>query len=59
MLHVLMTEYRYALVRNGHRRIDIDKLCASAQKRLEQERSYPTGKRVSNHAVVRFHAHML
>jgi len=54
-----MTEYRYALVRNGHRRIDIDKLCASAQKRLEQERSYPTGKRVSNHAVVRFHAHML
>lgn len=32
-----------ALIRKGHRRIDIDKLCAKAKGLLDTERQNPTG----------------
>lgn len=33
-----------ALVRKGHRRLDIDKMCTEARERLEIERQDPTGE---------------
>ncbi|KAF2133864.1 hypothetical protein P153DRAFT_100213 [Dothidotthia symphoricarpi CBS 119687] len=38
-----MSEFRLALVRKGHRRIDVDNLYSKAKARLENERQRPTG----------------
>jgi len=43
VLDVLIAEYRLALVRTGHRRLEIDSLVASAKQRLKNERQDPTG----------------
>jgi hypothetical protein len=43
VLEVLIAEYRFALVRTGHRRGDIDGLVFKAKQRLENERQNPTG----------------
>jgi hypothetical protein len=44
VLEVLMAEYRHALVRKAHRRVEIDKLVAKAKQRLDLERDDPTGE---------------
>ncbi|KAF2848427.1 hypothetical protein T440DRAFT_401358, partial [Plenodomus tracheiphilus IPT5] len=41
---VLLQEFRFALIRKGHRRVDIDKLCAKAKQCLDEERKAKTGK---------------
>jgi hypothetical protein len=44
VLEVLLAEYRLALVRRGHRRVEIDNLVREAKHRLYRERQDPTGK---------------
>lgn len=44
VLEVLIAEYRHALIRRAHRRVEIDKMVAKAKQRLDQERDDPTGK---------------
>jgi hypothetical protein len=44
VLDVLLAEYKTVLLRKGHRRVTIDKLCADANYRLDEERRNPTGK---------------
>ncbi|KAH7082566.1 hypothetical protein BKA63DRAFT_404313, partial [Paraphoma chrysanthemicola] len=43
VLDVLIAEYRLALVRKAHRRLEIDRLVSEAKERLENERQSPTG----------------
>ncbi|KAH7412003.1 hypothetical protein DE146DRAFT_784606 [Phaeosphaeria sp. MPI-PUGE-AT-0046c] len=43
VLEVLIAEYRIALIRRAHRRVEIDALVATAKQRLETERQDPTG----------------
>jgi hypothetical protein len=43
VIDVLLSEYRTALVRKSYRRVDIDSLCATAKRRLDDERQYPRG----------------
>jgi hypothetical protein len=44
VLEVLVAEYRFALVRRGHRRGEIDDLVHKAKERLDRERRDPTGE---------------
>jgi hypothetical protein len=44
VLDVLLAEYKIAILRKGYRRVTIDKLCADANDRLNEERRNPTGK---------------
>jgi hypothetical protein len=44
VLEVLLAEYRFALVRRRHRRVEIDDLVREAKHRLYRERQDPTGK---------------
>ncbi|KAF1937616.1 hypothetical protein EJ02DRAFT_356429 [Clathrospora elynae] len=44
VLDVLLTEYKTALLRKGHRRVEIDRLCAAANNRLNVERRDSTGE---------------
>jgi hypothetical protein len=43
VVDVLLKEYKLALLRKGHGRVEVDRLCAIASKRLDEERRYPTG----------------
>jgi hypothetical protein len=43
VIDVLLSEFRTALVRKSYRRVDIDSLCATAKRRLDDERKYPRG----------------
>ncbi|KAH7093743.1 hypothetical protein FB567DRAFT_610333 [Paraphoma chrysanthemicola] len=43
VLDVLIAEYRLALVRKAHRRLEIERLVSEAKQRLENERQRPTG----------------
>jgi hypothetical protein len=43
VIDVLLKEYKLALLRKGHGRVEVDRLCAIASERLDEERRYPTG----------------
>jgi hypothetical protein len=43
VLAVLLKEYRLVLLRKGFGRVEVDKLCAIAEERLDEERRDPTG----------------
>jgi hypothetical protein len=44
VLEVLIAEYRFALIRRAHRRVEIDDLVHNAKERLDRERQNPTGE---------------